>query len=80
MVMTNINQVHNFLSVVDKCKSDVWLESQQGDKYNLKSALSQYIAMGALLSNHGNELELFCADRDDEKLFFEFFKNNPEVL
>lgn len=80
MVMTNINQVHSFLSTVGKCKGDVWLESQEGDRYNLKSALSQYIAMGALLSNHGNELELFCGDKNDEKLFFEFFQQNPEVL
>ncbi len=80
MKLTNIKQVHSFLKAVDQCKGDVWLESQQGDRFNLKSPLSQYVAIANLLSDHGSELELFCAIHDDEKLFFEFFERNPEVL
>lgn len=80
MKITNIKQVHEFLATVDKCGGSVWLESKQGDKFNLKSPLSQYVAIGALISNHGDELELFCADRGDEENFFKFFGENPEVL
>lgn len=80
MKLTNISQVHSFLAAVDKCKGNVWLESTAGDKYNLKSALSQYIAIGALLSAHGSELELFCSDPADEQLFFDCFNKNPEIL
>lgn len=80
MKLTNINQIHSFLSIVDSCNGDVWLESKEGDKFNLKSPLSQYVAIGALLSNHGEDLELYCGDREDESKFFEFFESNPEAL
>ncbi len=80
MIMSNVKQIHSFLATVDKCKGSVWLESRDGDRYNLKSALSQYIAIGALLSAHGDELELFCSDPNDERLFLAYFKDNPEVL
>lgn len=80
MKLTNVKLVHKFLTAVTKCEGDVWLESQQGDKFNLKSPLSQYVAVGALLQDRGDELELFCANRDDQKHFYEFFKENPEVL
>ena len=45
----------------------------------MKSELSQYIALGALLGQHGDELELFCDSKQDEMLFLEFFINHPEV-
>lgn len=80
MKLTNVDLVHKFLLAMSQCKGEVWLESQQGDKFNLKSPLSQYVAIGKLISEHGNELELFCSNHDDEKNFFEFFEKNPEVL
>ena len=27
-----------------------------------------------------NELELYCSNKSDEKLFFEFFADHPETL
>ena len=45
----------------------------------MKSALSQYIALGVLLGQHGDELELFCDSKQDEGLFLEFFIKYPEV-
>ena len=47
---------------------------------SMKSALSQYIAIAALLGNHGDELELWCDSKDDEQYFFDFFNHNPEVI
>lgn len=79
MELTNIEQIQDFLAAVDKCVSDVWLESPEGDRFNLKSKFSQYVAIGALLSNQGNELELFCASSNDEKHFYKFFNEHPEV-
>lgn len=79
MKLTNITQVEDFLAAVNKARSDVWLVSQQGDRYNMKSALSQYIALGALLGEHGDELELFCDNKQDEGLFIEFFIHHPEI-
>ena len=80
MRLTNVSLVHKFLATVDKCKGSVWLESPQGDKFNLKSPLSQYVAVAKLISEHGDELELFCGDHEDEYKFFEFFGESPEAL
>ena len=80
MKITNVNQVEDFLSAVSKCEGDVFLTSIYGDKYNLKSALSRYIAIAALLGDRGSELELWCTTKDDENYFSKFFIDNPEAL
>lgn len=80
MRLTKINQVRDFLDVVNHCQGSVWLVSACGDTFNLKSGLSQYIAIGALLSENGDMLELKCSLPEDEALFFEFFTTNPEVV
>ena len=77
MKLTKIEQVNEFLSIVDSCKGDVTLRSLDGD--NLKSKLSQYIAIAALLGQHGDELELFCSDREDEGKFMQFLMENPSI-
>lgn len=80
MKIKNIIHVNKFLQAVEKCEHDVWLTSPQGDQYNLKSARSQYIAIAALLGNHGDELELWCSSKDDEQYLFDFFNHNPDVI
>ena len=79
MKLTNIKQVEDFIAAVNRAHSNVWLVSPQGDRYNMKSALSQYIALGALLGQHGDELELFCSDSSDEGKFMNFLMKNPDV-
>ena len=61
------------------CKGEVTLRSVDGDIFNLKSKLSQYIAIAALLGQHGDELELFCSDSSDEGKFMHFLMENPGV-
>lgn len=80
MKLRNLKSPNIFLSVVNDCKGQVWLESDEGDKYNLKSIFSQYIAIGALLSERGDWLELYCSDKDDEARFMKFFNEHPEVM
>ncbi len=79
MKITNMDQVNDFLAAVDQCKGDVWLVSNYGDKFNLKSKLSQIIGIGELLKTHGDELELFCDNKEDEQYLFDFFREHPEV-
>ena len=79
MKIKNVTEVHDFVAAANKCRGNVYLKSQNGDVYNLKSELSQYIALGALLGQHGDDLELFCDDRDDVNYFFKFFKEHPTV-
>lgn len=76
MKLTKISQVEDFLAIVNTCKGDVTLTSQYGDK----SLLTQYVAIGALLGERGDELELFCSSKEDEAKFLKFFNENPEVM
>ena len=79
MKFTNLDQINDFLAAVDKAKGNVYLVSLNGDRYNLKSKLSQYISIGALLSECGDTLELYCDLKEDEGYFFSFLINHPEV-
>lgn len=72
-------EVDEFMRTVQSCEGEVWLESPQGDKYVLKSVFSQYIAMSALLTEKGDELELFCQLPTDSQKFFKYFSEHPEV-
>lgn len=79
MKINKIEQVTEFLKTIDKCEGEVYLTSSFGDKYNLKSKLTQYVAISELL-NSNNDLELWCDNKKDEQFFIEFFNENPEVL
>lgn len=80
MKLTNVNQVNDFKEAVQKCAGEVWLKGTDGSLFNLKSDLSQYVALGALLGEAGDSLELFCALKEDEKHFFDFFNKHEGVL
>lgn len=80
MRLTNSREIMEFRFAVSKCKGQVWLEDQEGNKFNLKSVISQYIALGELLQEKGDSLELFCSLPEDEQHFHKFFNRNPEVL
>ena len=80
MRLTNSKEIMEFRYAVAKCSGDVWLEDPDGNKFNLRSVISQYIALGELLQDKGEVLELFCSNPADEQHFMKFFKNNPSVL
>ena len=48
MKLNNIKDVQKFIETVNACENDVYLKSVEGDVFNLKSSLSQYIAIGRL--------------------------------
>ena len=73
-------EVEDFLKAVDKCTGDVYLLSTQGDRLNLKSVMSRYVSIGKLLSDEGDNLELFCDKREDEQNFFSFFNTYPDAV
>ena len=68
MKLSNITDVQKFTAAVNACQGDVYLKSVEGDVFNLKSSLSQYIAIGRLLEESGDNLELFAQTREDELL------------
>ncbi len=72
MRLTNVKDVKKFIEVIDQCEHDVYLKSQEGDVFNLKSSLSQYIAIGRLVDENGDSLELFASSREDEARLIRF--------
>ena len=80
MKLSNIGEVNDFLDVLDRCEGDVWLQSTEGDKINLKSSLSRYVAVAELIKDEGKNLELFCSSPSDEAKFFVLFSEHPSIL
>ena len=66
MKLSNITDDQKFTAAVNACQGDVYLKSVEGDVFNLKSSLSQYIAVGRLIEESGDNLELFAQTREDE--------------
>ncbi|MFA5670672.1 MAG: hypothetical protein WC967_15650 [Balneolaceae bacterium] len=60
-----------FMQVIDKCEKDIFIITAEGDKFNMKSKLSQLVALGTLFKNGQIEidhLETTCA-ADDSRVF-----------
>lgn len=73
-------EIADFLAAIRAAKGEVWLSNDEGNRFNLKSTLSRYVAIAELIKDDGLELELFCGDITDEPLFFAFFEEHPDVL
>ena len=54
------------LDAVSQCGGDVYLKSPEGDIFNLKSSMSRYIAIGRLIEEQGDTLELFADRKEDQ--------------
>lgn len=80
MKIRNIKDVETFLDIVNNCNGEVTLTSIYGDKFNMKSKLTQYVAVSALLGEHGDELELWCSEKSDEEKFLKMFSDHPEMV
>lgn len=75
MKIRSLEDVEAFKKVINECKGEVWLESVYGDKYNLKSALTQYVAIADLMRDNKGDLELFAQLPADESKLIEFFSS-----
>lgn len=74
MLLKNANNIEALIAAVAKCSGDVILRSIDGrEEFNLKSTLSQYIAIGKLVEDYGDRYELFCMNRKDEPYMLQFF-------
>jgi hypothetical protein len=62
------------MQAVRNSKGDVILRSADGtEQFNLKSKLSEYIAIGRLCEQDGDSWEIFCMDKGDEGELLKFF-------
>lgn len=73
MKIQNITDVDKFFSVIDSCKGKVELVSKEGDRLNLKSKLTQYVALAKIFSDGFiKELELVVYEKDDIAKLFDY--------
>ena len=63
--------VQKFMDALDRCNGNVYLITEEGDRLNLKSKLSQITGLLHLIE--GGKLvkaKIVCDDPDDEALLF----------
>lgn len=65
--------VNSFLKVLDECKGKVFLVTDEDDRLNLKSKLSQLVGLTRLIEG-GKIAEAFvmCEEPEDESRLFRF--------
>ena len=70
MKVQNIKDVNKFFEVIEECDGKVELVTNEGDRLNLKSQLTKYVAIANLFSDGTvKELELVAYEpKDVEKL------------
>ena len=74
MILKNVKDIKALIAAIKKCKGDVILRSVDGkEEFNLKSTLSQYIAIGKLCEEHGDKYEVFCMNKCDDMYLIDFF-------
>lgn len=74
MKILNVENPEKFLDVIKQCHGNVELVSRQGDRLNLKSELTKYIALSQLFTDNTfiNEMELIVSEPDDMKLLLDY--------
>ncbi len=74
MLLKNVHDVNLFMDAIGRCRDDVILMSRDGrEKLNLKSKISQYVAIERLHRECGDEYEIFCMNKADEGYMLKFF-------
>jgi hypothetical protein len=63
--------VKAFIKALDQCKGDVLLVTNQNDRFNLKSKLSQLAGIVNLIEGGRLvEAKIICTDPEDESMLF----------
>lgn len=76
MKVTNITNIEGLFKVIDDCVGKVELVTNEGDRLNLKSKLSQYVALANVFSDGKiDELELVAYEKEDISRLINFMYN-----
>ena len=68
MKVMNIDNPEKFFEVINQCKGTVELVTTEGDRLNLKSQLTKYVALTKLFADNAiPEMELVAHDPEDVK-------------
>lgn len=73
MKIKNIKDPQRFFEVVGQCKGRVELVTDEGDRLNLKSKLSQYVALSQMFKDAQiDEVDLVLSEPEDIGLLLDF--------
>ena len=75
--LSNID-VNDFLKLIDSCKGNIYLVTNEGDKLNLKSKLCQLVGLSRLIEGGIiNDASLVCESIEDEGVLmrYKLYKN-----
>lgn len=76
MKVENIKDIDRFFSVINSYKGRVELVTGEGDRLNLKSKLTQYVALANIFSNGEiPQLELIASEKEDVDKLLNFMIN-----
>ena len=75
MKITNLSNVEGFLKTVSECKGTVELVTKEGDRLNLKSELTKYVALTSFFKDSKiPEMEVILAEPDDSLKIINFLQ------
>lgn len=77
MKVMNVTDVDKFFGVIDRCEGKVELVTEDGDIYNLKSKLSQYVSLTKVFFNGAIPvMELVTHSPSDAGKIMHYMMNN----
>ena len=76
MKVENMKDIDKFFSVINSCKGRVELVTGEGDRLNLKSKLTQYVALANIFSNGEiPQMEIIASEKEDVDKLLNFMIN-----
>ncbi len=77
MKVMNIDNPEKFFEVINECKGTVELVTKEGDRLNLKSQLTKYVALTKLFADNAiPEMELVAHDPEDVNRLLAYMVNS----
>ena len=75
MKITNLSNVEGFLKTVSECKGTVESVTKEGDRLNLKSELTKYVALTSFFKDSKiPEMEVILSEPDDAVKIINFLQ------
>lgn len=74
----DVNRLDELFAIIDSCKGKIELVSEEGDRINMKSKLSQYVSLANIFSAGAeviNQLELIAEEPEDTAKLVRFMMN-----
>lgn len=78
--LTKVNNIEGFSKALGNCGGNVELYTEEGDKLNLKSKLSQLISLNTILcgTSQLNNIKLYIEDAKDAAILMQYIAGEKE--